>query len=55
MEKITSLILLVAVLIAVREGFQQRDRIEPEKGFSKAWHWFGFLLRFLLIGVMFQA
>lgn len=48
------LLLLVCLLITVREGFQQRDRVEPENGYSKAWHWFGFLMRFLVFALVFR-
>ena len=54
LSKLISLVLVIAILIIVREGFQQRDRVDPNKGYSKAWHWFGFLLRLLFAGVMFQ-
>lgn len=54
-QKIISLIIVVALFIVVREGFQQRDRVEPENGYSKAWHWFGFLIRLMVAGIMFQS
>ena len=54
-QKIISMVIVIALLLAVREGFSLRDKIEPDKGFSKAWHWFGFLIRLLLAGIMFQA
>ena len=53
--KIISIVIVIAMLLAVREGFSLRDRIDPGKGYSKAWHWFGFLIRLLLAGIMFQA
>ena len=54
-QKIISIVIVIAILLAVREGFSLRDRIDPGKGYSKAWHWFGFLIRLLLTVIMFQA
>lgn len=53
-EKIISLIIALAVFLIVREGFQMRDKTEPENGYSRAWHWFGFLMRLMVAGIMFQ-
>lgn len=54
-EKIISLIIALAVFLIVREGFQLRDKVEPENGYSRAWHWFGFLMRLMIAGIMFQV
>jgi len=54
-QKIISLLMAIAVLIVIREGFQQRDRVDPGKGYSKAWHWFGFIMRLLLAGAIYQT
>ena len=52
-QKIISLVLALALFLVVREGFQMRDRIDWNKSLSKAWHWFGFLMRLMVVGIMY--
>lgn len=39
------LILLIALLITLREGLQQRDRVAHSKLMSDLWHGVGFIMR----------
>jgi NhaP-type Na+/H+ or K+/H+ antiporter len=39
------LILLIALLITIREGLQQRDRVEHTKLMSNLWHGVGLIMR----------
>jgi len=41
-------------LIALREGFQLNDKIQPDKWISTLWHGFGWLIRFFLFGVLYR-
>jgi VIT1/CCC1 family predicted Fe2+/Mn2+ transporter len=43
------LLIVISLLISLREGLQQRDRVSPSKLMSKLWHGVGFVLRMLLI------
>ena len=55
MEKIPSIILVVALFLIAREGFQQRDRVDPSNPVSKTWHAFGWFMRLLITGVAYQS
>jgi len=50
---ITYLLILIALLITLREGLQQRDRVAHSKQMSKLWHGVGFVIRMLLITVVY--
>lgn len=54
MDKITSMLIVLSLFVIVREGFQQRDRVAPSDNASLSWHWFGLLIRLLIVGLMFQ-
>lgn len=45
--------IIISLLITAREGYQQRDRVEPKQKYSKIWHQLGFFIRFLLTGITF--
>ena len=45
----------IAVLIVVREGFQQRDRVDPNQSISALWHSYGFIMRFLVFGLLYRT
>ena len=47
-------IIVIALLICVREGFQNRDRIDWNKSINRMWHIYGFVMRFLLVGLMYM-
>lgn len=46
---ITILLFLIVILIPLREGYQQRDRVEPSKYTSNIWHGLGLIMRLILI------
>ncbi len=48
------LIFAVAILIVIREGFQQRDRVEPKKFYSDMWHLQGLVIRLLIFGLVYR-
>jgi fatty-acid desaturase len=55
MDKIESLIWALSAFLLAREIFQLRDKTEPNKGYSKAWHAMGWFMRLLVVGLIFQA
>jgi len=55
MDKLTSILIVLGLFLVAREGFQQRDRIEPNKDYSKAWHIMGWFMRLLLVGAIYQC
>ena len=52
MDNIIYILFLIALLVTIREGLQQRDRVQPGKGVSKLWHFTGFLIRLSIFAVM---
>jgi len=47
--------LALAILIVIREGFQQRDRVEPNPSMSTLWHTYGWVMRFLVFGLLYRS
>lgn len=54
MDKIQSLIWALAAFLIAREGFQMRDKKEPNQGYSTAWHAMGWFMRLFIVGIIFQ-
>jgi hypothetical protein len=54
MNETIGILILIAFLITIREGFKFRDQIYPSKTMSFIWHTFGWLTRFFLFGVLFR-
>jgi hypothetical protein len=48
------LLLLIALLITIREGFQQRDILVPDPAVSFAWHLYGWMIRFFVFSLLFR-
>lgn len=42
-------------LIVAREGFQQADCKKHNPAYSDIWHILGFMMRFIIFGVLFQV
>ena len=49
------ILLLITVLTTLREGFQQRDRVEPSGSVRFVWHMYGWLIRFLVFALLYLA
>jgi len=45
----------LALLIVIRESFQERTRVKPNPGISDLWHAYGWLMRFLLFGLLYRS
>jgi hypothetical protein len=48
------ILLAIGFLIVIREGFQQRDRVDPNQSISALWHSYGFVIRFLVFGLLYR-
>jgi len=47
--------LFLALLIVFREGFQQADWKKPNPSYSDIWHLLGWVMRFIVFGILFRA
>jgi len=47
------ILITIALLVTLREGLQQRDRVEPSKLMSDLWHFVGLVIRLTLITIVY--
>jgi len=50
----TYIILLIALLITIREGLQQRDRVQHTKLMSDLWHGVGLVMRIVVFVLLYM-
>lgn len=55
MEETRDMLFFLIAMLVLREAFQQADFKKHNPAYSDIWHILGFMMRFIIFGVLFQV